>query len=113
MKAMDNNNHELAERIAGFLRQGEGETSDFALLRKSVEQISERLLKIENSLFTNDAPHGVRSSSPIHPSREKFEIAEAFSMQEIYDDADAEKPCPFEPTGKPCDHCSMCSSRGF
>jgi len=24
-----------------------------------------------------------------------------------------EKACTFEPNGKPCDHCAMCSSRGF
>jgi hypothetical protein len=26
---------------------------------------------------------------------------------------ESEKKCSVEPAGKPCDHCAMCSSRGF
>ena len=46
-----------------------------------------------------------------HPSQERFGIDEAVS--EIVDYFEREKTCSVEPGGKPCDHCGMCSSRGF
>ena len=46
-----------------------------------------------------------------HPSEERFGIHEAVS--EIVDYFEREKTCNMEPGGKPCDHCAMCSSRGF
>jgi hypothetical protein len=47
-----------------------------------------------------------------HPSQEKFgSIGEAVS--ELVDYFESEKTCSVEPGGKPCDHCGMCSSRGF
>ncbi len=46
-----------------------------------------------------------------HPSGERFGISEAVS--EMVDYFENEKTCNVEPGGKPCDHCSMCSSRGF
>lgn len=47
-----------------------------------------------------------------HPSQEQFEgIGEAVS--ELVEFFEREKTCSVEPGGKPCDHCGMCSSRGF
>lgn len=46
-----------------------------------------------------------------HPSEERFGISEAVS--ELVDFFEREKICSVEPGGKPCDHCGMCSSRGF
>ncbi|HYN85906.1 MAG TPA: hypothetical protein VER32_11680 [Pyrinomonadaceae bacterium] len=46
-----------------------------------------------------------------HPSQERFQLDEAVS--EIVDYFEREKVCTVEPGGKPCDHCAMCSSRGF
>jgi cell division protein FtsN len=46
-----------------------------------------------------------------HPSQERFGIGEAVS--ELVDYFEREKICSVEPGGKPCDQCSMCSSRGF
>lgn len=46
-----------------------------------------------------------------HPSEERFGIGEAVS--ELVDFFEAEKTCNVEPGGKPCDHCGMCSTRGF
>ncbi|HEX8852360.1 MAG TPA: hypothetical protein VF754_02675 [Pyrinomonadaceae bacterium] len=46
-----------------------------------------------------------------HPSTERFGINEAVS--EIVDYFEREKTCSMEPGNKPCDHCAMCSSRGF
>lgn len=47
-----------------------------------------------------------------HPSQEKFGVEEA-TVSELVDFFEKEKQCSMEPGGKPCDHCSMCSSRGF
>ena len=46
-----------------------------------------------------------------HPSQERFGIGEA--VEELVDYFEREKTCNVEPGGKPCDHCSMCSARGF
>ncbi len=47
-----------------------------------------------------------------HPSEERFGgIGEAVS--ELVEYFEREKTCNLEPGGKPCDHCGMCSSRGF
>ncbi len=47
-----------------------------------------------------------------HPSQEKFGVEEA-TVAELVDFFEKEKMCSVEPGGKPCDHCAMCSSRGF
>jgi len=47
-----------------------------------------------------------------HPSQEKFGVEEAV-VSELVDYFEQEKTCSVEPGGKPCDHCAMCSSRGF
>ena|SRR2546421_3443739 len=47
-----------------------------------------------------------------HPSQEQFTgIGEAVS--ELVEFFEREKTCTVEPGGKPCDHCGMCSARGF
>ena len=52
------------------------------------------------------------NSSYSHPSEEKFGVEEA-TVSALVDFFEKEKLCSIEPGGKPCDHCSMCSSRGF
>ncbi len=47
-----------------------------------------------------------------HPSQEKFGVEEA-TVAELVDFFEGAKTCELEPGGKPCDHCAMCSSRGF
>jgi hypothetical protein len=60
-------------------------------------------------------PAGWTSSTYIpvvqHPSQERFGVDEAVS--ELVDYFEREKMCNVEPGGKPCDHCAMCSARGF
>jgi hypothetical protein len=47
-----------------------------------------------------------------HPSQEQFSgIGEAVS--ELVELFEREKTCSVEPGGKPCDHCGVCSARGF
>lgn len=50
--------------------------------------------------------------APSHPSQERFGVEEA-TVSELVDFFEGEKKCELEPGGKPCDHCAMCSSRGF
>jgi hypothetical protein len=44
---------------------------------------------------------------------EKFLNLEEAIADEIINNLQNEKACPFEPAGKPCDNCAMCNSRGF
>lgn len=47
-----------------------------------------------------------------HASQERFGLEEA-TVTELVEFFQSEKKCSVEPGGKPCDHCAMCSSRGF
>lgn len=61
------------------------------------------------------APHlmggGGTYVSAVHPSEQRFGINEA--VAELVDYFEAGKTCEMEPGEKPCDHCGMCSARGF
>jgi|SRR5688500_11562743 len=98
----------LAERIAKLL-ETEQQGSDLASVFASLEKINHRLDKLEASSNPRSV---IRSTQSTHPSQEKFAVLEAVADQ-IIDGLKNEKACTFEPNGKPCDHCSMCSSRGF
>jgi hypothetical protein len=52
------------------------------------------------------------NSAANHPSQERFGIEEA-TVAELVEFFESERKCSVEPGGKPCDHCSMCNSRGF
>ncbi len=97
----------IAERIARIL---EGEHQDeLASVLASLEKINHRLDKLESVPETRRPT--IPASQLLHPSQEKFAVLEAVADQ-IIDGLKNEKACTFEPH-KPCDHCSMCSSRGF
>jgi hypothetical protein len=98
----------LAEKIARLL-ESEGQSNEMAALFASIEKINHRLDKIESGLPPHSA---LRIPQSIHPSQEKFDVAEAIA-DEIFAGLQKEKACTFEPNGKPCDHCAMCSSRGY
>ncbi len=101
-------NHELANRIAKLL-ENEQQPTDVASVFARLEKINHRLDKLE-AFSTSRTKH---QELPIaHPSQDKFSIAEAV-VDQIFAGVEKEKACTFEPNGKPCDHCSMCSSRGF
>lgn len=80
--------------------------NELASLFAAIEKINHRLDKIEGE------GGRVSFTPPMHVSQEKFSIAEAIA-DAIFDGTSKEKACTFEPNDKPCDHCSMCSSRGF
>lgn len=52
------------------------------------------------------------NATPAHPAEERFGVEEA-TINELVDFFQNEKLCSLDPSGKPCDHCAMCSSRGF
>ena len=81
-------------------------------LRSSLEKINERLDRIESNIAAQNPEPGIQNLKSNHFSQEKFTALEELSDQTINGLKD-EKACPYEPTGKPCDHCAMCSSRGF
>ena len=96
-------------------------TSELAAMRASLGELQNRLIQIENKVRGSYATQvaapqmhspwlaGVNAS---HPSQERFGVEEA-TVSELVDYFQNEKTCGMEPGGKPCDHCAMCSSRGF
>jgi len=80
--------------------------SELAAMRASLTELQNRLVQIETKVT---AP---RLHSPWHPSLDRFGVEEA-TVSELVDFFQNEKTCSIEPGGKPCDHCSMCNSRGF
>ena len=114
---------EMAERIARRVGAAPPTTtatdigSELASLRSMLNEMQNRLVQIESKIgSTAPAPRmqspwlaGVNAS---HPSLEKFGVEEA-TVSELVDFFQNEKACSLEPGGKPCDHCAMCSSRGF
>ncbi|HEV3470144.1 MAG TPA: hypothetical protein VG148_12540 [Pyrinomonadaceae bacterium] len=132
----------VARRLAGDQAAGgareEARGGELSALRTSLSEIQKRLAHIESHLThegrcEHDAPaaeeptasqpgaaaptrsmwlSGTYVPATAHPSQERFtEIGEA--VAELVDFFEREKTCTVEPGGKPCDHCGMCSSRGF
>ena len=65
------------------------------------------------SMLRRDQPHaGLNSPVVEHSSQERFGVEEA-TVAELVEFFENEKQCSIDPSGKPCDHCAMCSSRGF
>jgi hypothetical protein len=113
---------------------------ELAAMRLSLTELQQKLAHIESHLTreeraTNSPTHGARRDanrtlaaqppgkiqSPwlsgmyvpaAHPSQERFGVEED-AVSELVDYFEREKTCNLEPGGKSCDHCSMCSSRGF
>lgn len=105
------NNQNLAAKIAKLLEAEPG-TADLTALRHSIEKIHDRLDTIEAKIAPSTAVPALASPAPSHPSQDRFAVIEAV-VDEAFSQYQKEKACTFEPNGKPCDHCSMCSSRGF
>jgi hypothetical protein len=122
----------LAQRIAQRLEEKETESSrsnvssgEFSDLRAMLADMNKRLVQIESHLARKEvsvAPTAKQGSfsnwsnvatMKEHPSLDKFKVDEATAISEMVDFFESEKKCSLDPSGKPCDHCSMCSSRGF
>lgn len=102
-----NKNQSLADKIAQML-ESETPSPDTAALYAGLEKINHRLDKLEAAISGRPPA----TAPVVHPSQDKFSVIEAFA-EEIVSGLRQEKTCTFEPNGRPCDHCSMCSSRGF
>jgi hypothetical protein len=121
---------------------GEG-GDELAVLRASLSEIQRRLAHIESHItHGEDCGHAAKPAgrpddaaarrdpapgqaqagstwlsgtyvpATSHPSHEQFAgLGEAVS--ELVEFFENEKTCTVEPGGKPCDHCGMCSARGF
>jgi len=105
----------MAERIARRVASGatpaaasSDVASELAAVRASLNELQNRLVQIEAKVGTAPRVHSPWS----HPSMERFGVEEA-TVSELVDFFQGEKQCSMEPGGKPCDHCAMCSSRGF
>ncbi|HVE56368.1 MAG TPA: hypothetical protein VNB22_06025 [Pyrinomonadaceae bacterium] len=105
------NTQNLAERIARLLQENEKGSND-DLVRASLEKINQRLDNIESQFAVSNPKSQIPNPKLLHASQEKFASLEEIA-DEIIANLQGEKPCPYEPTAKPCDHCSMCNSRGF
>lgn len=105
---MKSDSKHLAEKIAKLL-EFETQNTDMAAIFAGLEKINHRLDKLEQAETTHN-PSLITHHSP-HPSLDKLNIAEAIA-DSIFGSQFKEKACQFEPD-KPCDHCSMCNSRGF
>jgi hypothetical protein len=132
----------VASRLGGGDSRGAHEAherngangDDVTQLRDALREMQQRLAQIESRVGRNDAgaqrepvkiaqsqTHGesqaraqLLSSTYVpatHPSQERFGIDDA--VTELVDFFEKEKVCSVEPGGKPCDHCAMCSTRGF
>ena len=113
-----------------------GGNDEVAQLRASLREMQQRLARIESRVAggASSAPGREASAAPersgegerapqprpllsstyvpaTHPSQERFGIDDA--VAELVDFFESEKTCTVEPGGKPCDHCAMCSTRGF
>jgi hypothetical protein len=113
-------------------------SSELASVRATLSDLERKLAQLEAKVKSkpDDFQNGVldqrtaatRSDRPVplthspwlagvnattaHPSQERFGVEEA-AVSELVDFFEKEKTCTVEPGGKPCDHCAMCSSRGF
>ena len=105
----------MAERIARRVASGavpaaassSDVASELAAVRASLNELQNRLVQIEAKVESVPRMH-----SPWHPSLDRFGVEEA-TVSQLVDFFQNEKQCSMEPGGKPCDHCAMCSSRGF
>jgi hypothetical protein len=99
----------IARRVAGnsSAPQSTDIGSELAAMRASLNEMQNRLVQIEAKVGG-----GPRVHSPWHPSLDRFGVEEA-TVSELVDFFQNDKACSLEPGGKPCDHCAMCSSRGF
>lgn len=132
----------IARRVAGGgasvspgARQQNSEvSSQLAAVRAGINDLQRKLAQLEASVrsdVTEATPRAAQpagreagvpathspwlagiNSSYSHPSEEKFGVEEA-TVSALVDYFEKEKLCSVEPGGKPCDHCAMCSSRGF
>ena len=100
--------NQLAEKIAQMI-SASSDPDDLRSIRRGIETLSARMDNLEAA---TKQVHSLQRSQLSHPSQDRFAVAEAIA-DSIFGAEAKEKTCTFEPNDRPCDHCSMCSSRGF
>ena len=100
---------EIVDNLARAMSQRQV-APDVKELQRTVTDLQLRLDRLESAMHLQNS--SLTGPQLGHPSQEKFEIAEAIA-DSLFASAEKERACTFEPNGKPCDHCSMCNSRGF
>jgi hypothetical protein len=68
--------------------------------------------RLPSMLGANPQSAQINAPPAAHSSEERFGVEEA-TVAELVEFFENEKKCSMDPSGKPCDHCAMCSSRGF
>jgi hypothetical protein len=106
------NTQNLAEKIAMLLQNESQESDGLEPLQSSIERLNQRLDEIERKLDTQTQHSQPKTFNSSHPSMQKYNVIEAI-VDEVFENKTEEKTCTFEPNGRPCDHCSMCSAHGF
>jgi hypothetical protein len=71
-----------------------------------LHEILDKLSSIETRLQALEETSIAAPKATLHSSREQFSLSGS-------DDSNGIKICSFEPGGKICDHCLMCTARGF
>jgi len=99
----------LANEIAAMI-SGSSAKMDLSSLQRSIDNIERRLSALETAI--PNPRYEIANVRRSHPSQDHFAIPEAI-VDSLFERDAKEKACTFEPNGKPCDHCSMCNSRGF
>lgn len=99
----------LAEKIAKMI-SGRTLETNLHLLLNTIDTVEKRLTALEAAV--SNPKYEISNLQFSHPSQDRIAIAEAV-VENLFATSTKEKACTFEPNGKPCDHCSMCNSRGF
>jgi hypothetical protein len=129
----------IAERIARKLSADGSQSSrpsqrdralgdEIAAVRAGISSLQQKLAQLESrgSAESSSSSNPPLARTPFvhspwlagvnavasHPTEERFGVDEAV-INELVDYFQGEKTCSIDPSGKPCDHCAMCSSRGF
>jgi hypothetical protein len=108
----------VADRIAARLQTDESQSGGWDDLQNKLDRMygelhaEPQLAASASPAFAAKAKPGIQPAEISHASQERFNINEAV-VEELVEFFEKEKACSFEPDGKPCDHCAMCSSRGF
>ncbi len=104
----------VAERIAARLQVDESQSGGWDDLQNKLDRMYRELHAGPQTAGAASATVAAKAKPAeiSHASQERFNINEAV-VEELVEFFEKEKACSLEPDGKPCDHCAMCSSRGF
>jgi hypothetical protein len=105
----------LAQILSGEENQSQAAKDEsLSQVLARLDEMNSRLVQIENKIATESTSvtNSSNSLNPVFPIL-LHSSQERFSLEDAVDPNTNEKACHFEPGGKPCDYCAMCSSRGF